>query len=136
MAGGDVRSDVGSTARRGPSSGGRAHFQGRIRFAELVRASGSGCAGVPVMQPADLRDRNNPTLGRRLDFAAQRRVAIQGGVRPNTVVIGNVPAKNAPEVRFAQHDHVIQALSSKRADHAFGVRIRVRRRLQSIRTVQ
>jgi hypothetical protein len=72
MVGGDVQSDAGSIAKKGPGSEGREHSQGRTRFTKVVRFGDSGCAGVLVMQSADLGDRNNATPGRRLDFAAQR----------------------------------------------------------------
>jgi hypothetical protein len=86
-----------------------------LRIKIHAGTSDSGCAGARVTDPGGLRDRSNTTLGRRLDVTARRRVAIHLAVRPGAIVLGGAIAKDLPPVRFARHDHVIQALSSKRA---------------------
>ena len=122
-----VPSATDSITSGGSDSDRGTHLPGATRIARRVRPYGSGSAGVTMMQTTDLRDCDHSTAGRRLDFATYRRVAIQLAVRPDVVVVGDVPAKDPLEVRLAQHDHVIQTLSSNRTDHSFDVRILPRR---------
>ena len=78
---------------------------------------------VTAMETTDFRDRHDwsdeylrgrPVIGR---------VFFEPEVRPTAVIVPDVGTENAPKMRLVQDDHVIEALSSERADHAFDVRI-------------
>ena len=75
-----------------------------------------------MMQPADLRDRDDPATARRLDLAGKWRVAFERQVRSRLVVVGEIFAEDPKQVRFVEHDHVIQALAANRADEPLDVR--------------
>ncbi len=51
-----------------------------------------------MMEPADLRDAEDSASGRWLDFAWNRRVAIQGQVRPRLMIVFEISDKDALEV--------------------------------------
>src|SRR5450756_1586445 len=73
-------------------------------------------ARVAMMQSADLGDGLHSSPPRRLDDARERSVVIQSAVGPRIVVIIEVAGQDAPEVGLVEHDHMIQALASDRAD--------------------
>ena len=74
-----------------------------------------------MMESADLRDAEDPASGRRLDFAWNWRVAIQRQVRPHLVIVFQVIAEDSLEVPVAEHDEVIETLTTNRTDQTFHV---------------
>ena len=44
-------------------------------------------------------------------------------MRPRLIVIGRIGGKNSPQVRLAEDDHLIQALTAQGADQTFRVAI-------------
>ena len=72
---------------------------------------------VTVMQSADLRDGNHATTP-RLSLPRDGRVALQREMGPDAVVVGDVCHQNPPQVPLAEHDQVVEALPTNRADGA------------------
>src|SRR4029077_6121407 len=56
----------------------------------------------------------------RLDFARMRAVVVEGLMRAGGVVIREVPAQQTAEVPFVDHDDVVEAFPTNRADDALG----------------
>ena len=52
-----------------------------------------------------------------------RRILVQREMRPNLVVIGSVILQNATQMRFVEHDQVIKAFATNRADEALDVAV-------------
>jgi hypothetical protein len=73
-----------------------------------------------VVKSADLRDRHNAPACWRLDFARMRAVVVEGLMRAGGVVVREVAAQQTAEVRFVDHDDVIEAFPTNRADDALG----------------
>ena len=78
-----------------------------------VRCAGSGGAAfATVMQAADLRDRHDPTLAGRCDWARDRCVLVQGQVSAGPLVIRAIELEETVESRRAEDDDVIEALAA------------------------
>ena len=50
-------------------------------------------------------------------------VFVQRSMRPQLIIIGGICDKDPTQVRFTEHDHVVQALPADRADESLNVRI-------------
>jgi hypothetical protein len=85
---------------------------------ELGRRSGG--ALIAVVKSADLRERHDAPARWRLDFARMRAVVVEGLMRAGGIVVGEVPAQQTAEVPFVDHDDVIEAFPTNRADDALG----------------
>ena len=72
------------------------------------------------MKSADLRDRNDGPGRWRLHFASIGAVVVEGLRWAGGVVVREIPTQQTPEVPFVEHDDVIEAFSSNRADDALG----------------
>ena len=84
------------------------------------------------MKAAEHRESDHLTLGRRLDIAGKRGVVVQGLVATRLAVITDIFTKDAPQVTFAEDDHVIKAFAPDRTDDPldiWGLPRRVRRYL-------
>lgn len=68
------------------------------------------------MQAADLRSGNDLALTWGLYFARRGRIAIQGQVWTNVVIICKVQSQNSVQMNFVQHDQVIQIFSADGAN--------------------
>ena len=79
------------------------------------------------MQSADLRNRNDAPARWRLPFPRVGAFVVEGLMRAGGVVVREVTAQQASEVPFVEHDDVIEALPSDRADDAFRVAVLPRR---------
>jgi hypothetical protein len=64
------------------------------------------------------------------------RVLLEAEVRSTPMIVPTVGHEDAPEMRLVDDDHVIETLSSDRADQAFDVRIGVSCRLHRKRAVR
>ena len=73
-----------------------------------------------MVKSADLRDRHDAPARWRLDFARMRAVVVEGLMRAGGVVVREVPAQQTAEVPFVDHDDVIEAFPTNRADDALG----------------
>ena len=51
-----------------------------------------------------------------LDRSANRRILAQRKVRASLVVVDGVAGNDPVKVRLAEHDHMVEALASERAD--------------------
>jgi hypothetical protein len=52
-----------------------------------------------------------------------RRILVQSEMCPNLIVIGSVIPQNATQLRFVEHDQVIEAFPPDRADEALDVAV-------------
>ncbi len=52
-----------------------------------------------------------------------RRILAQWEMRPDLVVIGSVILQNAAQLRFVEHDQVIEAFAPNRSDEALDVAV-------------
>ena len=87
----------------------------------------SGHSRIAMVQATQIRPGNHAALLRRVDRPRNRRIAIQRHVRSGFVVVREVFGQNVTQVLLAEHDHVVQALPTYRADQLFDVRILPRR---------
>ena len=75
----------------------------------------SGKAGVTVVETADAWEGDNPSVGRRLNFATIRRIHLELEMRPICVVVGEVITQNSFQMGLIQNDHVIQTFATDAA---------------------
>jgi hypothetical protein len=73
-----------------------------------------------VMKSADLRNRSDAPGRWRLHFAPIGAVVVEGLMRAGGVVVREIPTQQTSEVPFVEHDDVIEAFPSNRADDALG----------------
>src|ERR1700691_6097937 len=73
-----------------------------------------------MMEPAELRHRDDTTHRWRLDIASHRRVAPERHVGAVRVVVRNVLAEDPTQVVLAEHDHVVDDLPTRSAHPSFG----------------
>ena len=88
--------------------GGRA---GRLRCAPFIA----------MVETTDFGDRDDQSGGCYRDRSVIRRVLLEAGVRSTPMIVPTVGREDAPEMRLVDDDHVIETLSSDRADQAFDV---------------
>ena len=83
-----------------------------------------------MMETTDFRDRDDRPGGCSRDRSVIWRVLLEAEVRSAPMIVPAVGREDAPEMRLVDDDHVVETLSSDRADQAFDVRIlpRTRRR--------
>ena len=74
---------------------------------------------IAVMKAADLRNRNDATGCWRLNFSLIGAIVAEGLMRARGIVVRDIPAQQASEVPFVEHDDVIEAFPSNRPDDAF-----------------
>ena len=73
-----------------------------------------------MMKPADLRDRNDAPASLRLHFSRIGAVVVERLMRAGGVIVREVPAQQASEMPFVDHDDVIEAFASNRSDDVLG----------------
>ena len=78
---------------------------------------------VVMMQSIHLREFHNLSGLGRLNRSRFRTVHVQREVRSPLVIVAEVVLQRSLEVPLIEHDHMVQALSSDRADDAFRKRI-------------
>jgi hypothetical protein len=78
----------------------------------------SGRALIAMMKPAALGDCDDMPGRDRLYLALPRAVVTETLVRPRSVVVHEVRAKQATQVAFVEHDDEIEAFAADRADDA------------------
>src|SRR2546425_437987 len=72
------------------------------------------------MKAAELRNRNDAPGRWRSHFSRTRAVVVEGLMRAGGVVVREVSAQQTSEMLFVDHDDVIEAFPSNRADDALG----------------
>src|SRR5438309_1209114 len=82
---------------------------------------------VFVMEPTDARQLHHPSLVRPLDSPMLGCVFSQGQMCPGPVVVVNVLRQDPAKMPFANHDDVVKAFPSNRANHALGIGVLPRR---------
>ena len=82
------------------------------------------------METTDFGDRDDRSGGSSSDRSVIWRVFLEAEMGSTPMIVAPVGREDAPEMRLVDDDHVIETLSSDRADQAFDVRIlpRTRRR--------
>ena len=80
-----------------------------------------------MMQTANLRNRNDLALRRRLHVTGCWRIPIQREMCSGIVIIVKAFPKDAVQMSFVQHDHVVKALLTYRTDDAFAIGVLPRR---------
>jgi hypothetical protein len=83
---------------------------------------------IAVMETTDFGDRDDRPGGSFRDRSAIGRVFLEAQVRSTPMIVPAVSREDAPKMRLVDDDHVIETLSSDRADQAFDVRILPRTR--------
>ena len=58
-----------------------------------------------------------------LNRAMKRGVLVQRSMSPQLIIIGGICAEDSAQMRFTEHDHVVQALPADRADESFNIGI-------------
>ncbi len=58
-----------------------------------------------------------------LSAAQIRRILVQREMCPNPIVIGSVILQNATQLRFAEHDEVVEAFAPNRFDESLDVAV-------------
>ena len=86
----------------------------------LVNLGPSGDALITVMKATDLRDRNDAPASWGLHLASMGTVIVEGLMRAGGVVVREVPAQQTAEVPFVDHDDVVEAFPTNRANYALG----------------
>jgi hypothetical protein len=76
----------------------------------------SGDAVVPMMESAEVRNRHDTLLGRRLERAWVRAVLVQRLMGARGIVVGQVSPQQPKEVSLVQDQEVVEALSPDRSD--------------------
>ena len=72
-----------------------------------------------MVEPAKNRMRNN--LSEPLDWACAGRVLPKRNVSSRFIIIGGIFRKSSSKVMFADHDHMISALTPDRPDQSFNI---------------
>ncbi len=72
----------------------------------------SGGARVSVVQPADLRNGDDPAARRWLDLTRKGSVPLEGQMAPGLVIVAQVIIENPSKVFLAEHDDVIKTLAA------------------------
>jgi hypothetical protein len=89
-----------------------------------------GAPLIAMMETTDFGDRDDRPDGCSRDRSVIWRVLVEAEVRSTPMIVPAVGREDAPEMGLVDDDHVIEALSSDRANQPFDVRIlpRTRRR--------
>ena len=102
---------------------------GHTAWRIMPRGGVSGGAPlVPVMEAADLGDRDDVTQRRRLGRSGVWRIFGQRQMRPCPMIVGEVSRQHAAQMRLAEDDDVIQTLAADGSDQPLHVRILPRTR--------
>ena len=96
-------------------------FFRRLSFAKNASGSFALCcnAFITVMQTAKMRDLDDPTDAR--DLPSIRTLLVQPQMSPGPMVVGKIATESPLEMPRVPDNEMVQALSSDRADQAFGV---------------
>src|SRR5689334_17867513 len=74
-----------------------------------------------MMQAAHLRNRYNRADPYWLNASRDRSVLRQREASAGSLVVIEIRLQDTPQARFIQHDHVIQTLTSNRADQPLNI---------------
>ena len=58
-----------------------------------------------------------------LGRAMERRVLVQGTMDPRLIIVGGICAYDSAQMRFAEYDHVVQALPADRTNEPLNVSV-------------
>jgi hypothetical protein len=88
----------------------------RLYVMEIVRSQRGPTALrraslVPVVKTANLGNLYHLTMFECLDRARFRRIFLQGQMRSGPVIVAQISFENNPQVEFAEHDDMVEAIS-------------------------
>ena len=78
-------------------------------------------SAIAVMKAAQDRLRGDSAAA--LHRPMNRGVLLQRSMCPRFIIIGGVCAEDAAQMRFTEHDHMVEAFSSDRADKSLNVSV-------------
>jgi hypothetical protein len=82
-----------------------------------------GASLVVVMESSYFRQRDHVTFGRGLHASWRGRVFLQREMRSRPMIIGDISGEHVPQMRLAEHDHVIQTLATNGSDQSLRIAI-------------
>ena len=72
-----------------------------------------------MMEPADLRERNDVAHPGRLNCARHGTVLVEREMGPRPLVVGEVASQDTSQVLLVEDDDVIEALAPDASNHSF-----------------
>ena len=94
-----------------------------LRSGPATGAKISGCSSlVAMMKPTDFWYLHNPAFFRRLDFPGFRAILIQSKVTAAIVIMREIGSKRRAKRFLVDHNDVIEAFPSDRANQALLIR--------------
>src|ERR1700726_1825513 len=76
-----------------------------------------------MMQSAHFRERDDETLGGRLNTSWRRRVLLQGEVCSRPMIIDEIRGQQTSQMALAEDDDVVQAFAPDGSDQSLRIRI-------------
>ncbi len=70
-----------------------------------------------MVETTEVRDGSDPAFS--CDWSSQRRIFVQRQMSADTVVVIGIRPEHAAQMRLAENDQMVQALSSDRSDQPF-----------------
>jgi len=93
-------------------------------------------AMVPVVEPADVRHRDDLAGFSRLDGPGHERILAQREMRPSVMPVVDVIPQDSLQVPLVAHTHVVETLSAHRSDQSFDRGILPRTLYCNIRAIE
>ncbi len=82
----------------------------------------SSSAAIQMVQPTDVRNRNDLATVRQFHLAWDGRIAFEREMRAGFVVVYEIRGKDASEMLLVEHDDMMKALSTDRSNDSLDVR--------------
>jgi hypothetical protein len=97
------------------------------RFRESDAQQEDGCSSshtaVAMMESSNHRLSHDATALWRFHFPRPGRIVVESLVRSSGVIVVKIVFENSQQVDLIEHEHVVEALASDRADQPLDVRI-------------
>jgi hypothetical protein len=94
-----------------------------VRDRAALESGSSGETFVAMVKTADLRNRNHLAAVWQLNGTSIRAVFVERQMCPRAVIVIDVRRQDAAQMALVDHEYVIQALATNRADDALDVGI-------------
>ena len=94
-----------------------------VRGRAALESGSSGETFVAKVKTADLRNQDHLAVVRRMDGAGIRAIFVAREMCPRAVIVLDVGRQDPAQMALVDHEYVIQALATNRADDALDVRI-------------
>ena len=99
------------------------HTRAAVRDRAALESGSSGETFVAMVKTADLWNRDHLAAVRRIDGASIRAIFVEREMCPRAVIVIDVRRQGAAQMAFVDHEYVIQALATNRADDPLDVGI-------------